>query len=119
MAKDNVIKKGVKITLDKERNMRFTFRAFEILAEKYGSVGDAIAIFSDSEKLTKLDKVALGAVVDFVHAGLRYDDNTLTREMVLDMIDMSNIKYIMEAITQALNASNPPMQEGEPGEVIA
>lgn len=84
----------VKITLDKERNLRYTLNSLAELEDVLGV------------PLSELENVHMGMkqVRAFLWAGLIHEDKDLTLEKVGDMVDMDNMNEINEKITEAFKA---------------
>lgn len=109
----NLKTSGAPIELDKARSVRFTFEGLGWLAEKYGSVKTALDKFGNVELLQEMSAEGLGLVVDFLYAGLMHEDESLERKFVARMIDLSNIKDVIEAIGNGIRGSMPQPGEGE------
>lgn len=112
MGTENIRPKGVKIMLDRERRMRFTFAAVEYLTEKYGELNTAFASMGEVAQ-GKINQKTVGAIIDFAYAGLMSDDRNLTREDVADLIDMASIGELARCIALAVNGSMPKSEESE------
>jgi len=110
---ENIKPKGVRIMLDRERHIRFTFAGIEYLLEKYGSLTDAFTAMQDIQK--GVDVRTLGAIVDFAFAGLLHEDRDLTRDDVANMIDLSGINDLAQAIAESLSSSMPAAKAGAGG----
>ena len=110
MGTENIKPKGVRIMLDRERHMRFTFSAIEYLTEKYGDLNAAFASMGEIAQ-GKINKKTVGAIIDFAYAGLMSDDRNLTRESVADLIDMSSIGELAKCIVTSVNGSMPKSEE--------
>lgn len=100
------------------RQLCFTFDGFGYLAERHGGVFPAL------EKMQKIDmkifsKASIDLLVDFIYAGLCWNDDTITPKKVARSISLTNMQYIFETIVKAVNQSLPqnadPMKPVEPG----
>ncbi|GAA0092896.1 hypothetical protein UT300009_29250 [Paraclostridium bifermentans] len=85
------MKKGILIKLDRERYLKFTLNSVRILEKEYNISLDKIGEDFAMEKIQML-----------LHVGLLKDDPELTFEEVGELVDMSNMKIVVEALTQAL-----------------
>lgn len=85
------MKKGTKITLDKERYLRYSLNSMRKLDKEHGLNIDTLADNFDLEKVQVL-----------LHTGLVSDDPELTFEDVGEIVDMNNIEYVVEKLTEAL-----------------
>ncbi|GAA0703253.1 hypothetical protein GCM10008904_10160 [Paraclostridium ghonii] len=85
------MKKGTLIKLDRERYLKFTLNSVRMLEKEYNISLDKIDEDFSMEKIQML-----------LHVGLLKDDPELTFEEVGELVDMSNIKIVVEALTQAL-----------------
>lgn len=83
--------KGVKVTLDKDRFLKYTLNSMRKLEKEHGLNIDSLAENFD------LDKVQL-----LLHTGLLKDDPEVTFEEVGELVDMANIQYVIEKLTEAL-----------------
>jgi hypothetical protein len=95
------MKKFVPITLGKARNLRYSFKALSRLEEELDSSIASID-FSD---------VSVKTMVTFIWAGLVHEDDNLTVEDVMDLIDESEMPMdeLMEKVTQAMDAAMKSM----------
>lgn len=90
----NVERGEVKITLDKERKIKFTLNTLI-------DVEDALG-----HPLTELgDNVSIRAVRTLLTAGLRHEDAELTEAYVGDLITMDNMAEVQEALGKAMGGS--------------
>lgn len=90
----NVERGEVKITLDKERTIKFTLNA---LIEVEDGLGHS---------LTELgENVSIRAVRTLLTAGLRHEDAGLTEEYVGNLITMDNMAEVQEALGEAMGGS--------------
>lgn len=110
---ENIRPKGVRIVLDRERHMRFSFAALEYLADKYGDLNTAFSKMPGAE--TGLSKESISAIIDFTYAGLMHEDRDLTRDAVADMLDMSMVNELASAIVEAITGALPAPKKVESG----
>lgn len=87
----NVERGEVKITLDKERTIKFTLNA---LIEVEDGLGHSLTELSDN--------VSIRAVRTLLTAGLRHEDAELTEQYVGDLITMDNMAEVQEALGKAM-----------------
>ncbi|MCU9811296.1 MULTISPECIES: hypothetical protein [Paraclostridium] len=85
------MKKGTLIKLDRERYLKFTLNSVRMLEKEYNISLDKIDEDFSMEKIQML-----------LHVGLLKDDPELSFEEVGELVDMSNMKIVVEALTQAL-----------------
>ncbi|KAF5047422.1 hypothetical protein DSECCO2_460530 [anaerobic digester metagenome] len=86
------------IKLDKERNLKFGMRAIDRIEKKYGKPMMEIEGLQDG--LLTMEKTAT-----IIWAGLVHEDNTLTPEIVMDLIDeYSSIPEVTKEMWKALNS---------------
>jgi hypothetical protein len=113
MSIDSFSKKGVKIILDdgKERTLRFTFGAFKLLSQTYGSVTKALKGFADQSALMEMGSDTIDLIINITHAGLRHEDRSLTADQVGDLITTENLALLIKAIGKALGYSMPEPDE--------
>jgi hypothetical protein len=104
MSNLDVIKiKAVPVMLDKERNIRFDLNAFAELEEATGR--------TLTESIDDIGKGSLKTVRVVLWAGLVWEDETLTEQIVGANIGMHNLAEVTEALTQAISAALPPMDD--------
>lgn len=94
--------KPIKITLDKERTLRFDLNAFAELEDKFGDINEA---------LTKLQSGSIKAIRALLWAALLHEDDTLTENDVGAMIGMNNISDVVEGISRAFDQATPESKE--------
>ena len=91
----------MKVVLDKERELKFTFKA---LLEIEKELGKKLSEFS-------AENVGLNEIFILFYHGLKATDPKLTKDMVLDIIDKSGIdvktiaEYVGQALAEAFGAS--------------
>jgi hypothetical protein len=110
---ENIRPKGVRIVLDRERHMRFSFAALEYLAEKYGDLHTAFSKMPTGGD--GLGRESVAAIVDFTYAGLMHEDGSLTRDKVAEIIDISMVNEIASAIVESITGSLPAAKKAENG----
>lgn len=90
----NVERGEVKITLDKERTIKFTLNT---LIEVEDALGHS---------LTELgDNITIRAVRTLLTAGLRHEDAELTEQFVGSLITMDNMAEVQDALGTAMGGS--------------
>ena len=95
----------IKVTLDRERTLWFSYNAFIALEE---ATGHSIMAGIDP----KVFQSARG-IRDFLWAGLLHEDPTLTREQVGEMLSFDRIAEIVETVAAALAESMPKPKAGK------
>nr|WP_312578220.1 hypothetical protein [Sedimentibacter sp.] len=86
------------IKLDKVRNLKFGMRAIDRIEKKYGK--PIMEIEGMQNGLLTMDQTAT-----IIWAGLAHEDNTLTPETVMDLIDEhSSIPETSKEMWKALNS---------------
>ena len=100
---DTIKIKSVPVMLDKERHIRFDLNAFAELEEATGNT------LTDS--IDDIGKGSLKTVRTVLWAGLVWEDPDLTPQMVGACIGMHNLGEVTEALTQAITAALPPMDD--------
>lgn len=88
------MREPVKITLDRERTLRFDLNAMCLLEERGGLEPGKMATPSGLRFL--------------LYAGLRHEDPDLTEEKVGALVDMDRLEEISEAVSRALSRHMPP-----------
>ena len=99
------VDKLITVTLDKERHLRLTLKAM-LEFEKH--TGKNLLKGFSFDDLTLEDSAAL------VWACLIHEDKELTLEDVLEMIDLSNLGVVMEALTACITQSMPASEGAHP-----
>ncbi|MBV1758138.1 MAG: hypothetical protein KMY55_09895 [Dethiosulfatibacter sp.] len=83
------------IELDKTRNLRYGFKALSLIEKRLG------------KNLAKIDfdNITIEQLMTIVWAGLVHEDNTLTVDKLIDIVDDKNIKFdtITTAMTEAIS----------------
>ena len=88
--------KLVTVKLDKERHLRLTLKGL-LEFEKF--TGKNLLRGLNLDDLSMEDSAVL------LWASLVHEDPELTYDAILDMVDLSNIAAVMEAMTECLNKS--------------
>lgn len=81
----------VKVTLDKERVLKFTLNSL-VYAEENGV---------EIQSMGKGGKVKLKDLRTLLYAGLMHEDENLTPEMVGKLIDVQDLAPVSEALNKA------------------
>lgn len=100
--------KEYKITLDKERTLKFSMRSFKELEERTGK--PVASIFMDAVNLSAeeqqkaLIKTFMSSrfIADFIYCGLLHEQPSVSYDQVLDMIPPSKQMDIMMLALTAL-----------------
>ena len=85
------MKKGTLIKLDKDRYLKFNLNSIRILEKEYGIKFDKLE-----------EEFSMESVQKILYVGLLKDDPSLTFEEVGELVDMSNIKAVVEALAESL-----------------
>lgn len=99
----------VTIQLDKERHLRLTLRgmlAFETLT------GQSLFKGLDLKKLTMRDVTAL------LWACLIHEDKELKYEDFIDVVELSDLPRLTEAVSQCIVQSFPEVEEGKEAPLV-
>lgn len=118
MAVENILKKGVKVTLDRERTLAYPMVAVAYLAEHYGDVVEAFTVFRSALPAVGTKKMELKTIQTlgrFLTAGLLADDPTITYDEVMLMLDMENMMAAVAAASEALTAYLPKVASADAG----
>ena len=103
-------KSGVKVKLDRVRTLRYTNRAVEALEDELG--------LSLLEALGRVGAGSVKTINRLVWAGLLHADPDLTPDEVIDMVDLSRIEEVgdavAEAVEHALGKPEPAKGKAEP-----
>lgn len=91
----NEHKAMVEVQLDKKRNIRFTMNALAEVEDRLGFRLDEI----------EGKKLSIKQIRSLLFCGLMHEDENLTEEMIGDMIDLGNIKYVQEKMSEAFELS--------------
>ncbi|MDA1509572.1 hypothetical protein ORN01_25005 [Bacillus cereus] len=90
----NVERGQAKITLDKERTIKFTLNT---LIEIEDVLGHSLAELGD--------KVTVRAMRTMLTAGLRHEDPEITESYVGELITMDNMSEVQDALGKAMGGS--------------
>lgn len=113
---------GEEIRLDKIRHIKYTIKGLKIIAKKCGSV---VKAFNDMQTMDANFTVeTMDNLVILLHAGLIHEDSKLTADDVENLLTMSNMTTVFNAIIKAFNGSTPePTEDGggndDPGERLS
>jgi hypothetical protein len=103
---DNITYEGVKVNLDKPRQIRYTFAAMRIILKKYDSLQKVFGILQKMEG-GDLTEESLDALSTLIYAGLVHEDKMLTQEKAENLIDITNMAALVNAVIEALAGSLP------------
>lgn len=90
----NVERGHAKITLDKERTIKFTLNT---LIEVEDSLGHPLSEMGEN--------VSIRTIRTLLTAGLKHEDAELTEAFVGDLITMDNMKEVQDALAVAMGGS--------------
>lgn len=96
---NNVRDLGVAIELDKTRHMKFSLNALCDLQDEYGDVIEVFTKATNEQDFKMIRKL--------LSVSLRDEDETLDEQQVGKMIDLQNLNYVMEKLSETLTASVP------------
>lgn len=118
MAMDEVVLVGVKVALDKERTLKYLNKGFRALVETYGNMSNAIGALraitpektavkgeekadgtiaeKDEYKDIEQNAVFYQTIVEWVFAGVVWEDRALTREIISDSIDDMSLYNLLD-----------------------
>lgn len=92
--------------------IKYTFFGLAYLAEKYGSVKEALEGLKSGGAMA-MDLDAINRIVDFVYAGALWKEENLDRNEISRGLDLDNSGLAVAAILQALTGSMPE-KTGDP-----
>lgn len=92
----------VTVQLDKERHLRLTLRGMLEFETRTG--GNLFKGF-DMKKMTLKERTAL------LYVCLIHEDKELTFDNFLDIVDLSNINMLADAVGECINESLPDIKE--------
>ena len=95
----------VKITLDKERTLKLTMRGMLSFEEKTG-----INLFKGFD----ISNMSLKELTALLWACLLNEDKELKFDDFTDMVDLSNITPLVEAVTKCIMESVPESEGADP-----
>ena len=93
---------GVIIKLDKERHLIFDLNALCTLEEEYGDINKAFEAISKNNKMKDIRHILCLA--------LQNEDDSVTERKTGKLINIQNMKYVVEKITEALAVSTPEVK---------
>lgn len=108
--KDDITFNGVEIRLDKVRHLKYSLQGLRIVTKKYGSLQNAINKLQGGGE--DVSDEMLDILSTLVHAGLIWEDETLTQDFVEKIIEFKHIAILPEKILEAVSNSLPAAQEG-------
>lgn len=92
------------VELDKVRNFRYGMKAISIIEKKFKKPISKV----DFDNLTMEDTATI------IWAGLIHEDNKLTVERVMDLIDdKGNLQEVMKCMSEAMSAAFGGKEEGK------
>lgn len=97
---------AIKIHLDKERTLKYKFRAIKLLEEKFDvPFGQLDQVLNDTDKL-KVDDV-----ITLIWAGLIHEEKDLKHEQVYELLDDSDYSFmdVVELIAKGFGVSSPEL----------
>jgi hypothetical protein len=95
--------KGTRITLDKERTLRYDLNALDLIGEK---LGITIRFGMVDEDLLNTP-MPLGALRTILWAGLRHEDSSLTEEQVGAWVGQDNMREVIDTFFGLFGATGP------------
>lgn len=98
----------------KVRNLKYTMSAVAYLAKRYQSLGGAIQKFFDLKLVSDLDIDQITILLDFIFAGLKHEDKTLTPDSLAEMLDLASISVLVVKVGEALKLSFPAVKKVDP-----
>ncbi|NVM56423.1 MAG: hypothetical protein HWN66_22185 [Candidatus Helarchaeota archaeon] len=97
----------IKMNLDKERTLKYRFRAIKLLEEKFEvPFGQLDKVFADTSKL-KVDDI-----ITLIWAGLIHEQKDLTHEQVYAMLDESDYSFmdVIALFAKGFGISTPELE---------
>lgn len=117
---DDLSYEGEEIMLDHTRHIKYTIKGLKIIAKKFGSV---VKAFNDMQTMDPDFTIeTMDNLVILLHAGLIHEDPKLTADDVENLLTISNLPVVFNAIIKAFSGSTPkPTEdsESEPGEHLS
>lgn len=95
-------KAGVKVTLDKERTLRYPMRALERIEIETGK-----KLFTSGGE-NPFSEMGVSDLVTVIHSGLLWEDNDVERDVVLDYVDLENLEDITALVFKAMGFDGEP-----------
>lgn len=96
---------GVRVKLDKSRTLRYTNRSLVMLEDESG--------MSATELMERVSAGSMKAVNQLIWAGLLHADPGLELYDVYDMVDVSRLGEIAEAVGEAVESAFGSVEEEE------
>lgn len=97
--------RGVPVTLDKVRHIRYSFATIRKIREEFGDAA--------------LGKMGEGQLAKILLYGLQHEDPELTEQALEDLIDMQNLKEVVQAMSKAMGYSGAEVKADGPFEAPA
>lgn len=107
---NSIVAETVTVKLDQEYRVRFSMKAFGLIAKRYGSVQEGLNRFFSKDNILNMTEEYLEVLLDFAEAGLACNEG-MTRAKLEDIIDARNIIGLVTALRKAVALSVP--QDGE------
>lgn len=85
------MKKGTLVKLDRDRYLKFNLNSIRILEKEHNIALDKLE-----------EEFSMDSVQRILHVGLLKDDPDLTFEEVGELVDMSNIQEVVDALAKSL-----------------
>lgn len=109
--------KGVKVKIGGEDHVfRFTMSALAALAEKYGSIGEALKLFEGLEE-RGMGLKDLVSMAELFAVALQHEDKSIDAQQIMDTIDVGEavelIAPLMSAYIQSMGQQPKRAEEGE------
>ena len=90
--------KGITLTLDKPRVLKFTLNSFAELEDRFGSIDAAMEV---------LQSGSIKSMRTLLWTGLMHEDESLTEKQVGNFIGIHDLENLAEAISQAMGEAMP------------
>lgn len=104
---------GVKVTLDKERTLRYPMRALEHIEQETGK-----KLFTKGAD-NPFSSMGVSDLVTVIHAGLVHEDADVSRDVVLDHVDLQNMEEVTGLVFQAMGFEQDGGDQKTPGKTKA
>lgn len=93
------MKKGTLIKLDRNRYLKFNLNSIRILEKEHNISFDKLE-----------EEFSMESVQKILYVGLLKDDPQLTFEEVGELVDMSNIQEVVDALVKSLGGLQPKIK---------
>lgn len=109
--------KGVKVKIGGEDHVfRFTMSALATLAEKYGSIGEALKLFEGLEE-RGMGLKDLVSMAELFAVALQHEDKSIDAQQIMDTIDVGEaVELIAPLMSAYIQAMGQPAKKSEGGE---